>query len=201
MDFGALKQKLEGLGYAVSCFASAREAAEYLDGQVDGTSVGFGGSVTLEQMGLFDRLASHNEVAWHHKVPKGPERGEALKKALAARIYFSSVNALAETGEIINIDNTGNRVGSTWFGHEKLYLVAGRNKIAPDFESALHRARNIAAPLNAKRLGRKTPCAARGDRCYDCNSPERICRGLSVFWRCPAGEKVEVVLINEELGY
>ncbi len=201
MDFSALKGTLEGLGYAVSCFASAVEACDYLDGQVDGTTVGFGGSVTLDQMGLFERLSAHNEVAWHHKSHKGPGLKAELQKAHAARVYWSSVNALAETGEIVNIDNTGNRVGSTWYGHEKLFLVVGRNKIVPDFAGALHRARNVAAPRNAQRLGKKTPCAQKADRCYDCNSPDRICRGLSVFWRCLAGASIEVVLIDEDLGY
>ncbi|MBQ3893612.1 MAG: lactate utilization protein [Desulfovibrio sp.] len=201
MDFTRIRKVLEGLGYSVSCFESSRDACAYLDGKVDGTTVGFGGSVTLEQMGLFERLAAHNDVAWHQKVPKGTDTRPIRLKENAARVYFSSVNGLAETGEVINIDGTGNRVAATWYGREKLYLVAGRNKIAPDFESALFRARNVAAPLNAKRLGVKTPCAEKGDRCYDCKSPARICRGLSVFWRCPSGSDIEIVLINEDLGY
>lgn len=82
-----------------------------------------------------------------------------------------------------------------------MYLVAGANKIAKDYESALWRARNIAAPLNAKRLGMKTPCAVKADRCYDCKCPDRICRGLSVLWSKPMTGEFEVVLINEKLGY
>ncbi len=201
MDFAKLKTTLEGLGYAVSCFESAKEASEYLNSQVDGVTVGFGGSKTLEQMGLFELLASHNEVAWHQNVPKGTDTKPIRLKENAARVYFSSVNALAATGEIINIDATGNRVASTWYGHEKLYLVVGRNKITPDYESALYRARNVAAPLNAKRLGVKTPCALKGDRCYDCKSPARICRGISVFWECLTGAHIEIVLIDEDLGF
>lgn len=75
------------------------------------------------------------------------------------------------------------------------------NKLAPDYDSALYRARNIASPLNAKRLNKKTPCAVKGDRCYNCSSPERICRGLSVLWEKPVTGEFEVILINEELGY
>ncbi len=201
MDFTGIRKTLEGLGYAVSCFESARDACAYLDGKVDGTTVGFGGSVTLAQLGLFDRLAAHNDVAWHQNVPKGTDTRPIRLKENAARVYFSSVTALAGTGEIINIAGTGNRTAATWYGRDKLYLVVGRNKIAPDYESALFRARNVAAPLNAKRLGVKTPCAEKGDRCYDCKSPARICRGLSVFWRCPSGSDIEVVLIDEDLGY
>ena len=73
--------------------------------------------------------------------------------------------------------------------------------IASDLERAIYRARNIASPLNAKRLNRKTPCAVKGDKCYDCNSPERICRNLSVLWRKPTGADYEVILIKEELGF
>ena len=104
-----------------------------------------------------------------------------MKDAMTADVYVSSANALAESGEIINIDGRGNRVAGTLYGAERLYLVIGKNKLAPTFEDALWRARNIAAPKNAKRLGVKTPCAIRGDHCYDCSSPERICRGLVVL--------------------
>ena len=77
----------------------------------------------------------------------------------------------------------------------------GRNKLAESEADALYRARNIAGPLNAKRLNRKTPCAVRADRCYDCDSPDRICRGLSVLWRRPAMSDIEILLIDEDLGY
>ena len=116
-------------------------------------------------------------------------------------MYISSVNGLAETGEIVNIDGTGNRVVGTICGHEALYLLVGVNKIAPDYDQALWRARNIAAPKNAQRLKRKTPCAEKGDRCYNCSSPERICRALTVLWKKPNGiPYAEVILINQELG-
>ena len=111
------------------------------------------------------------------------------------------MNGIAETGEVVNIDGTGNRVASMTYGHEKLYLVVSENKVGKTYEDALFRARNIAAPLNAKRLGRKTPCAEKGDKCYDCNSPERICNVLNVFYKKPGSQDVEVVLIHENLGY
>jgi NAD-dependent dihydropyrimidine dehydrogenase PreA subunit len=76
----------------------------------------------------------------------------------------------------------------------------GRNKIAPSFEEALWRARNIAAPKNAQRLGKKTPCAVNGDRCYDCKSPERICRGMVTLWEPMLGQGAEVILIDEDHG-
>ena len=194
-NFETLRKNLEENGFEVSCFATAAEACDYLDNKLDGKTVGHGGSVTLQEMGLLDRLGSH-AVLYRHQpgnVPAG---------AATAQAYICSVNGLAETGEIINIDGTGNRVSSTTFGHEELYLVVGVNKIAPDYDSALWRARNIAAPLNAKRLGRKTPCAVRGDKCYNCSSPERICRALTVLWKKPFGiKRAEVVLVDQDLGY
>ena len=120
----------------------------------------------------------------------------------AADVYLLSANAIAEnTGEILNIDGTGNRVASSLFGHRKVYLVAGRNKVSPDYDSALWRLRNVVAPKNAQRLGRKTPCAAKGDRCYNCDSPERICNGLVVLYKKMRAMDMEVVLIDQELGY
>lgn len=201
MDFTVLKENLERLGYQVTEFDTKEAATEYMDSRIDGKTVGFGGSMTLKEMELSDKLEKHNQVLWHWNVPEGKSGADILKEAQTADIYISSVNGIAETGEIINIDGNCNRVAGIMFGHEKVYLVAGENKVAADYDKALYRARNIAAPLNAKRLGKKTPCAAKGDRCYNCTSPERICRGLSVFWTKPSGREYEIILIHENLGY
>lgn len=189
----AMIQTLQKKGYTVTTFATAAQAADYLDSVIDGVSVGIGGSMTVEQMGLYDRLQSHNTVHWHWK-------GGDVAQAAVADVYLSSVNALAQSGEIINIDGIGNRVASIFYGHKKVYLIVGKNKIAPDFESALSRARNVAAPLNAKRLNMATPCV-KGGRCFDCQSPQRICRELAVLWACPMKTEMEIVLIDENLGY
>ena len=200
MDFSRVKENLEKRGFTVSVFDTAAAAADYLDAAIDGKTVGFGGSITLQQMELAERLESHNELFWHWKVKEGETPADALKNARSAEIYVTSVNGLAESGEIINIDGTGNRVAAMLYGHKKVYFVVGSNKLAPDYEAALYRARNIAAPLNAKRLSRKTPCTE-GGRCFDCNSPERICRGLGVLWEKMGGSDMEVILIDETLGY
>ncbi|MBR5128481.1 MAG: lactate utilization protein [Firmicutes bacterium] len=199
--FTKVKANLKNRGYEVNVFDTAMEAAAYLDLQIDGQKVGFGGSVTLKEMGLYEKLSRHNEVIWHNRIAKGVSDKEIRMEARTANIYVSSVNGLAETGEIINIDGTGNRVASIFYGHEKVYLVIGKNKLAKDYEDALWRARNIASPLNAKRLGAKTPCAVNADRCYDCNSPQRICRGLLVLWEKPISTDIEIILVKEDLGY
>ena len=195
MAFEIVKKNLEARGFRVSTFATAAEAAEYLNGAIDGVSVGFGGSLTLKEMGLYEKLSEHNQVIWHW-VNGLETRGEAAH----TDVYLTSVNGLTEDGQLINIDGAGNRVASTLFGHKKVYFVIGKNKLAPTYDEALWRARNIAAPKNAQRLGKKTPCAVNGDRCYDCKSPDRICRGLVVHWGPMMGMEMEVVLVDEELG-
>lgn len=201
MDFSIVEKNLKDRGYIVTIFETATEAVKYLDMHIDNQTVGFGGSVTLEQMKLFETLQSHNTVFWHQRIPEGKTSTAIRIAASQASIYISSVNGLAETGEIINIDGNCNRVASIFYGHKKVYLVIGENKLEKDYDSALHRARNIASPLNAKRVGAKTPCAVKGDKCYDCKSSERICRGLSVLWGIPMTGEFEVILVHEELGY
>lgn len=193
-DLEKLKHSLEERGFAVSCFDTAEEAADYLDAALDGKTIGIGGSVTIQEMGLAERLGRHNRILWHWA-------GGSTQEAARAQVYVSSVNGAAETGELVNIDGSGNRVASCLFGHEKVYFIVGQNKIAPDYEAALWRARNIAAPRNAQRLGLQTPCAAKGDRCYDCKSPQRICRALVVYWEKPMSMDMEVVLVRQDLGY
>lgn len=200
MDFSKLKKTLEQRGFSVSVFETGAEAAAYLNEKLDGTSVSFGGSVTLKELGLFEMLAAHNEVYDHWNVPEGMDPDEVRKKAMLTEAYVASANALAETGEIINIDGTGNRVASTIFGHKRLFLVVGRNKVAPDLHSAMDRARNVAAPLNAKRLNKNTPCVIDG-KCHDCLSPECICNVISIHRRPARSTATEIVLVNEDLGY
>ena len=193
--FEKVEQALKNRGFSVQVFATGAEAAAYLDGAIDGVTVGIGGSMTVQELGLHDKLAAHNEVHWHWIGGPG-ERDMAI----STDVYLTSANGLAETGELINIDGTGNRVATTLYGHKKVYFIIGRNKLAPTYDEALWRARNIAAPKNAQRLAFKTPCAIKGDRCYDCKSPERICNALVVHWGPMMGMQMEVVLVDEDLG-
>lgn len=197
MDFTKVKESLEKEGFKVSCFDTKEDASAYLSDSIKDCTVGFGGSMTLQEMGLYETLKADNTVYWHW-IEKTPE---IMKAAAFADVYISSVNGLSETGEIINIDGSGNRVAATMYGHKKVYLVAGKNKIAEDFHKAYFRAKNVAAPLNAKRLNMNTPCAVKGDKCYNCSSKDRICTETAVFTYCPMHADYEVVLINEDLGY
>lgn len=201
MDFTKVKAALEARQFTVSTFATAADAAAYLNEQIDGVTVSFGGSVTLREMGVLDMLAKHNEMSDYWNAPEGADARENRVASMTSDVYLTSVNGLAETGELINIDGTGNRVSGELFGHKKVYFVVGRNKLAPTYDEALWRARNIASPRNAQHLGVKTPCAIKADRCYDCRSAQRICRGLVVLWEKMKSCEMEVVLIDEELGY
>lgn len=200
MELAQIKQNLEKKGYRVSVFSSGSEAVAYLDREIDGVSVGIGGSMTIKELGLYEVLEKHNDMAWHAAPRPGEGSAEVMARADRAEVYLSSANAIAASGEIVNIDGNCNRVAATMHGHRRVYFIVGRNKLAPTVEAAIDRARNIAAPKNAKRLGKKTPCVAAG-RCMDCSSPERICRALVLFYCAPRGTETEVVLIDEELGY
>ena len=203
MDLQIVKENSEKKGFKVSVFSDAKEASDYLNKEINNTSVAFGGSMTLAEMGLFDTLKTHNEL-WYHSNAELIEkygREEIFKRAMGADVYISSVNGMSSDGVLINIDGNGNRIASTAFGHKKVYYVVGKNKIEDTFEKAMWRARNIAAPKNAQRLNRKTPCAIKGDKCYNCSSPERICRGILITETPMSGQETEILLINENLGY
>lgn len=199
MAFEELKKTLEHNGFEVSVFNTKEEAADYLDQKIDQTTVGCGGSVTVEQLGIVPRLMKHNTV-YSHSL--GGDRTEIMNQAMTAEIYLMSANAIAEkTGEILNIDGTGNRAASSLYGHKKVYMVAGKNKVSHDYNSAYWRLRNVVAPKNAARLKRNTPCAAKADKCYNCDSPDRICNGLVVHYKKMRDMDMEIVLIDEELGF
>ena len=200
MNLTEVKENLEKKNYKVKIFENKEEASNYLNDSIDHKSVGFGGSETLYELDLYNSLSKHNIVYSHHDLPPEEKQQERINES-NADIYLSSVNGMSKQGEIINIDGIGNRLSSLAFGHEKVYLVVGKNKIRDDLDSAIFRARNIASPKNAQRLGVKTPCAIKADKCYDCKSPERICHGLLLLYQAMMTSDVEILLINEDLGF
>ena len=197
MDLEKTIRSLELRGYSVKHFAKGEEAAAYLCEEVKDTRVGIGGCKTADQLGLYEKLSERNTVYWHWRVPGM----ETLQKANAAPVYISSANAISEDGEILNIDGRGNRLAGQVFGNKKLFIVAGVNKICPDFTSALERARNVAAVQNCKRFEAKTPCKIDG-KCHDCLSPDRICRATLIIHKPLMDmKKMEVILVDEDLGF
>ena len=190
-------ENLRRNGFEVTCFATGAEAADYIGRSLRGKSVGIGGSMTVRGLNIYDHIRENNTVYWHMVEPGD----ETMVRASSAEVYITSANAISEEGFVINIDGRGNRVAGTLMKKDKVYLIVGKNKLCGPFAAALERARNQAAPPNAKRLECRTPCAYDG-KCHDCRSPERICNALVVLWRKPFWcESMEIVLIDEELGF
>ena len=196
----AFVQALARRGYEVTVFDTGAEAAAYLDKVIDGNTVGLGDSETMLSMGLYHKLAAHNQVYDPMHRPEGETFRQTARKTLLTDVFLTSLNAMAETGELVNIDGTGNRVAGSLFGHEKVYFVVSLSKLCPTLDDAIWRARNVAAPQNAARHGFSNPCAVRVDRCYDCSAKDRICNALVVHYRKMRGIEMEVVLIREPLG-
>ncbi len=195
MEREQLKRNFENHGFKTSFFDTKEAAADYLSLGISGKKVAMGGSMTSQEMGLYEKLSKTNEVLWHWKKPGR----ETLLEARNAQVYIASANGVSQTGELVNIDGTGNRVAQTLFGPEKVYFVVGSNKICQDLMSAMERAKKVAAPKNAARLQVNTPCAKTGI-CVDCNSPARVCHSTVIIERPSNGMEVEVVFIDEELG-
>ncbi len=193
------KNSLKANGFNVEIFNSAEEAKKALLEEIDvSESVAFGGSITLDGLGLYEELKNRgNEVYWHWKVEdKATER----MKAITTDVYLTSTNALTLDGKLVNMDGAGNRVASMIFGHKRVYVIVGKNKICKDYEEASKRIKNVAAPKNAKRLNTNTPCRFTGS-CNDCSSPDRLCNVEVILHRNPAGSNVNIFLIDEELGF
>ncbi|MGC4019449.1 MAG: lactate utilization protein [Muricomes sp.] len=197
MEYSAIRNNFEKHGFSTQLFSTKEEACDYLGNALQKETIGFGGSETLREMGLFEALQQNNAVVWHNKVPAWDVR----RLANCANIYITSANAVTESGQIVNIDGTGNRVAMTAFGPKKCYYVVGKNKITQNLEDAIYRCKNVAAPQNARRVGANTPCALKADKCYECNSPERICCVTVIIDRVPAGMECEIIFVDQPLGF
>ncbi len=184
--------------------ASAAQARDELLALIPaGSSVSRCGSMTLVEMGLWEELAKKAGVEIIDPFVPGltpEERYEKLRRGLLADFMITSTNALTMDGRLVNLDGMGNRVAAMCFGPEKVLVVAGLNKVAPDLESAIARVKHHAAPINSIRLQRATPCAETG-LCVDCRSPERICNMWSIIEGHLLENRIHIKLVGEDLGY
>ena len=199
-DIALTMENLRQRGFSVSRFADRAACTAYLLSEIGDKSVGIGGSVTMDELQIYPALQARGDVFWHMRDLSDPT---LIDRANAAPVYFMSANGVSESGLIHNIDGRGNRVLNMCYGHEQVYIVIGINKIAPNDELALWRARNVAGVKNARRLKRDTPCVpGMALKCFDCDHPERICRIFVSLERKPSGiGDVEVVIVDEALGY
>jgi len=198
-----LVQKLKEQNFQAYLAQDSNEAQKIALGLIpQEATIGMGNSLTLRETGIFDELVS-GKYKVINQFEKGISREENLqrrKNGLLADVYFSSVNALTQEGALVNIDGKGNRIAAINFGPDKVILVVGKNKVVDNEEGAWQRLKK-AAPVLAKKLGRKTPCVET-EICSDCKSPERICRFYSVIRSQMPDDKnrIHVILVNEDLG-
>ncbi|MCD2491119.1 lactate utilization protein [Lacrimispora sp. NSJ-141] len=165
------------------------------------SSVSWGGSMTIRDMGLTDALNRGNyRTIDRDKAANEEEKKKAYRDAMSAEYYLTSANGISEDGQLVNVDGTGNRVAAVVYGPEYVIVVAGMNKVAKTADDALVRARTIAAPTNQQRFQRKTPCTVTGV-CGDCISPDCICNQVLITRNCSPAGRIKVVLVGEELGY
>ena len=164
--------------------------------------IGCGNSLTLEELGVFDFLRKGPYCFIDKFDPSLTKlsRKELCLKNFMADVFFTGVNALTLDGKIFNIDGNGSRVAPMLYGPDKVIVVAGRNKMTENLSEAIARTRNVAAPLNIKRLGRQTPCS-KLDHCVDCHHPERICNDFVCIERQFDENRIHVILLDEDLGY
>ncbi len=164
--------------------------------------ISWGGSMTFIATGLYDALKGTPNLEIIDTFNKSLTPQEALelrRQALLVDLFITGANAVTETGELVNLDMTGNRVAAITFGPRHVVVMIGRNKIVPDLEAAMVRIKEYAAPANAMRLDKKTPCA-KSSVCEECQSPDRICNTYTITQKSYPKGRIKVVLINESLG-
>lgn len=184
-------------------FAETKEDALKLALELipEGSSIGYGGCMSADQIGLKEALSCEKYNLIRREEATTPqEMHEKYKEIFDADFFLSSANAMTEDGIIVNIDGNSNRVSAISFGPKKVLFIVSMNKITKDLDSAVKRARNIAAPANAQRFDINTPCKEAGT-CMNCKSVDCICCNVLItrFQRDP--ERVHVILVNEDLGY
>lgn len=192
MDFTNVTKALTARGFKVSSFETAKEAAEYLNSQIDGATVGFGGSITLEELGLYALLSGHNTVFSHWHLPEGGDAAcaRSARRRRAASIICSPPTASPRRAR----SSTSTARATVWLRRSTATKRSGSSRAK--ISSRPPTTRRSGAPATSPR--RRT---RRADHCYDCKSPGRICRALTVLWGAMMGSDMEVVLVNEDLGY
>ena len=185
--------------------ADSAEACETILAQIpEGATLGFGGSMTLQAIGLFERLKAgpYHPInpPWNEGSLSREERTALRRQALMADVFLTGTNAVTLDGKLVNTDATANRVAAMLFGPKKTIVAVGVNKIVRTLDDALDRVANVASPANARRLALDTPCATTGE-CSDCRSSQRICNATVILHKKPIGLSFGVVMIGEELGF
>jgi L-lactate utilization protein LutB len=201
-----LKETLEGNNFEVFIADTAVDAGhlvlEKILPKTGARRISWGGSMTFIATGLYDALKEmpNLEVLDTFNKSLAPEDAlELRRQSLLADLFITGTNAVTETGDLVNLDMTGNRVAAITFGPRHVVILVGRNKIVPDLEAAMVRIKEYAAPANAMRLDKKAPCV-KTSVCEECKSPDRICNTWTITQKSFPKGRVKVVLINDSLG-
>ncbi|MDE6361799.1 MAG: lactate utilization protein, partial [Clostridia bacterium] len=202
MQIQNLLDNLTKRGFKPFYFDDKKDAVDFALNLIPQTaSVGIGGSMTVKELGLDNTLAERGNTVYSHALVSPELRDKVYQLAGSADWYISSANALSQEGDVVNIDGSANRISALAFGVKNILYVLGTNKIAPDLASAIDRARNVAAPPNAKRLNKNMPCATSGQCCL-CDSEDCICNATLISHHPTRyQENVYIVIIGESLGY
>ncbi|ACV69410.1 lactate utilization protein [Desulfohalobium retbaense] len=203
--FDAVQKALEKNKFAVYQVKDVQEAKtlvlQTLLPETGAHSVSWGGSGTFRETGLYETLrdSDFEIIDTYDKSISVEDQLERRRRAMLVDVFFTSTNALTEDGCLVNLDMIGNRINGLTFGPRHVVVLVGRNKIVPDVETGMDRIKNYVAPINAFKLGKKTPCAETGF-CQDCDSPERICNTWTITEKSFPKGRVRVVLVNQDLG-
>jgi L-lactate utilization protein LutB len=165
------------------------------------STIGFGGSMTLEAIGLLDTLASGSYHLLDRSTASTPDEvRDIYLKSFGADTFLMSTNAISLDGHLVNIDGNGNRVAALIYGPTQVLILCGMNKVASTLDEAIERVKNFAAPPNTQRLSRNTPCSKTGF-CHDCQAEDCICSNIVITRRSNKESRIKVILIGEALGY
>lgn len=202
-----VKQALEQNNFEAFLADDARQAKALVQKEIllktGARSVSWGGSLTFTASGLYDAMKDHpglEVLDVFDKQRSDEEKAELRRQALLVDLFITGTNAVTETGKLVNLDMYGNRIAAITFGPKNVVILVGRNKIVPDVQEAVFRIKNYAAPVNAMRLDKKTPCV-KTSYCEDCKSSERICNTWTITEKSFPKGRVKVVLINEDMGF
>ena len=181
---------------------SKEEALEIAQNLIpEGSSVGWGGSMSIQEIGLQEKICKGNYKVYNRDICKDPKEKKATELAIMDADYFlCSSNAVTEDGILVNVDGMCNRVASIAWGPRNVVMIVGMNKIVKTVDDAVSRVRNEAAPVNAQRFDLDTPCCKTG-ACFDCKSPQTICCQFLVTRFSRVKGRIKVILVNEDLGF
>lgn len=180
--------------YAEDKEAALKQALELIE---ENSTISMGGCMSAHEIGLVQALQEGN---YQYLDRSKMEPREGLLAAYDSDVFLSSANAMTSDGILVNIDGNSNRVSCIAQGPKKVIFIVGMNKVCDDLDSAMKRARNVAAPINAQRFEVKTPCKETG-KCFDCKSPDTICCQFLVTRYSRHTGRIHVILVNDNLGF